>query len=180
MIAGSGFQSILNEAYLGNPAGMLTALNQFVTSTLRQTSDDSKSDNGMDMGLCCINTEDRKITYAGAKFSLLILDEKGLNEIKGDRRSVGYKQSEKSTGEFTNHTIKISQNTAYYLHSDGIVDQSGGAKGFGFGNKRFKKLLIDNHQKPFSEQKEIIVQALYEYQGNNSRRDDVTVVGFSV
>ena len=180
MIAGSGFQSILNETYLGNPAGMLTALNQFVTSTLRQTSDDSKSDNGMDMGLCCINTEDKKITYAGAKFSLLMLDEKGLNEIKGDRRSVGYKQTEKSTGEFTNHTIKISQNTAYYLHSDGIVDQSGGAKGFGFGNKRFKKLLIDNHQKPFSEQKEIIVQALYEYQGNNSRRDDVTVVGFSV
>lgn len=179
MIAGAGFESLKNKQYVDDPAGMLAALNQFVTATLRQELKDSQSDNGMDMGLCCINKKDEIITYAGAKSSLLIVDETELKEIKGDKRSVGYKLANMSF-EYTNHTIKLSRNSVYYLHTDGIVDQGGGRKGFGFGVKRLRKLLIENYQKPFSAQKGIIVQALSDYQGDNIRRDDVTVVGFSV
>ena len=92
---------------------------------------------------------------------------------------MGYKRVNKSTA-FTNHTIQISKHTAYYLHSDGIVDQAGGAKGFGYGNKRLRNLLLENYRKPFSDQKKLIIQSLADYQGTQLRRDDVTVVGFSL
>jgi signal transduction histidine kinase len=177
MITGSAFSSIINEKYLDNPAGMLTALNKFITHTLHQESQDSISDNGMDMGICSINEKEEKITYAGARFSLLMVDKDGLSELKGDRYSVGYKRTNISF-TYTNHTIKITPDTAYYLFSDGIIDQTGGPMGFGFGKKQLKKLFIKNYQKPFFEQREIIIQSLLDYQGKQSRKDDITVAGF--
>ena len=177
MIAGSGFQSILNEKYLGNPAGMLTALNQFVTHTLRQELKDSKSDNGMDMGLCCINRTDGTLTYAGAKSSLLVVDNNEIVEVKGDRQSVGYKKSDLAFA-YTNHSVTISPSASYYLLTDGFVDQGGGKKGFGFGKRRFREMLLANYQKPFGVQKEIYHKTLIDYQGDSPRRDDVTVFGF--
>lgn len=179
MIAGAGFRSIISEEYFGNPAGMLQALNQFVTQTLCQELECAKSDNGMDMGFCCIDRKGGKITYAGAKFSLLIIDQNEIREIKGNKQSLGYKQPNVEY-EFTNHSIGISSSAAYYLYSDGIVSQVGEKKKFPFGHNRFQKILRENCQKPFAEQKEILIKTFEKYQGNQKRRDDITVFGFSV
>ena len=40
--------------------------------------------------------------------------------------------------------------------------------------------LIENNHKPFEEQKEILLNKLKEYQGNDQRNDDITVIGFKV
>ncbi len=67
---------------------------------------------------------------------------------------------------------------AFYLSTDGFVDQLGGERGFSFGRKRFENLLKDNYSKPFKTQGEMLVSAFNEYKGDNERQDDVTVVGF--
>lgn len=179
MIAGAGFESILYEKQMPDPASLLNRLNKFVIRTLRQQLKDSSSNTGMDMGICFIDKIEKKIIYAGAKLSFIIVDKNGLTEIKGDKQSVGYKQSD-ITFEYINHTLDIGPNTVCYLYSDGIKDQCGGEKGFGFGKKRLERLLTENYQKPFSEQKKIIIQTVQDYQGNLSQRDDITIVGFSV
>ena len=178
MIAGAGFESIMNIKYFGDPAGMLEALNQFVTHTLRQELQDAKSDAGMDMGLCCIDRQGGKMTYAGSKFSLLIVDNGEIQEIKGDRHSIGYKQSNIEY-KYSNHSITISNSASYYLHSDGIVDQATKNKRVPFGKKRFSKILLENYQKPFFDQKETILEIFDDYRGNQEIRDDVTVFGFA-
>ena len=66
------------------------------------------------------------------------------------------------------------------MTSDGLIDQVGGYKGLMFGKKRFKTLLQDIQGHPMSEQRDHIRQALLDYQGNQARRDDVSVIGFDV
>ena len=59
-------------------------------------------------------------------------------------------------------------------------DQVGGEQRRMFGKKRFKELLLSVQDKPVSEQKEPIYQALLDYQGSERRRDDVAVFGFQI
>ena len=44
----------------------------------------------------------------------------------------------------------------------------------------FSALLLEHGQKPMAEQQGIIMQAFYDYQGKQRRRDDVSLLGFSV
>jgi len=177
MIAGSAFASIPLERYLNDPASILKLVNRFVTKTLQQAFQDAKSDNGMDMGVCCIHYSSASMTYAGAKFSLLCVTDEHVQELKGDRKSLGYKGSN-TDFTFTNHTLTLQPKAAYYLCSDGFVDQAGGPKRFGFGIRRFHTMLQTHHQQPFAEQKRTYLTALNQYQGDIPRYDDITMLGF--
>jgi serine phosphatase RsbU (regulator of sigma subunit) len=68
----------------------------------------------------------------------------------------------------------------FYLSSDGFIDQKGGEKGFSFGKKRFKQLIVDWYKDDFCEQKEIFMIKLGEYQNDYFRIDDITVFGWRV
>ncbi len=67
---------------------------------------------------------------------------------------------------------------SFYMSSDGLLDQRGGAKGFLFGKKRFKKLLMEIRQDTFEVQSDKVLKAFDDYKGDHERLDDVTVVGF--
>jgi serine phosphatase RsbU (regulator of sigma subunit) len=68
----------------------------------------------------------------------------------------------------------------FYLISDGILDQSGGNKGWGFGRKRFTNLVATLAGLPASEQLDIMESELSSYQGDRPQRDDITAVGFRI
>ncbi len=79
---------------------------------------------------------------------------------------------------FTNHEVPLTQGSAYYLFSDGLVDQVGGAKRRAFGKKRIIALLEEHLDRPLAEQRDAIMAAFTAYQGDEIRRDDVTFLGF--
>jgi len=77
--------------------------------------------------------------------------------------------------------IKIlMEKTSYYLTTDGFLDQNGGEKDFMFGKERFKKLILDNYNKPMNFQIESFEEGLNKYKGNENQRDDITVLGFRI
>ena len=49
-----------------------------------------------------------------------------------------------------------------------------------FCKKRFKALLASVDGLPFHEKKKQIAKVFWEYQGDEVRRDDVSVIGFKV
>ena len=176
-IAGSSFESMIQHEYFNDPSRFLQALNEFVQQTLQQGDQNAKSDNGMDVGVCCIDQQSNKIIFAGAKISLLIADENSLKEIRGDKHSIGY-NSLNHHYEYSNHFIKSSSTATYYMYTDGFPDQTGGKKGFSFGNKKVRELLSKNHQLSLLQQKYLIVKTMDDYQEDQPRKDDVTVFGF--
>jgi len=162
-----------------NPARVLQEVNRILKETLRQDDPHSLTNDGVDIGLCLIKPEEKLLIYAGAKISLLYCQEDELIEIKGDKQSLGYKKS-KLDFAYCNHEINLNPANVYYLFSDGFVDQNGRSNEFGFGRKRLKQAIVDNHSCDLYTQKEIFTNMLNSYMGDEAQRDDITLIGFKI
>ena len=100
-------------------------------------------------------------------------------EILGDRRSVGYRRSHEGF-QYQNHEVFAEPTTRLYLTTDGILDQAGGANGFGMGKNVFKNILMSMISTPMSEQESTFKRLLDDYRGGTSQRDDILLLGFSL
>jgi serine phosphatase RsbU (regulator of sigma subunit) len=74
--------------------------------------------------------------------------------------------------------VAITAQRTFYLASDGLFDQSGGEKGYGFGVERFKAALASARHQGVVAQRATVAAALRAYQGDYPQRDDITVLGF--
>ena len=117
------------------------------------------------------------MTFSGARFSLWRANRKGVIEIKGDRRGVGYRRYPLDTS-YTDVALPFEDSDSFYLTTDGLIDQIGGPRGRSFGKRRFQELLKKNLGTPMADQEESFRKALATYQGQQIRRDDLTVLGF--
>jgi len=179
MIASSGIRRIIRDEGCVNPSEILARLNMVVKRTLYQDSAHSDSDDGMDVGVCFLKPQEKQLIYAGARIPLLIVNEQSIDMIKGDRCSIGYRKTNPDF-EFTNHTIDLETKMKFYLYTDGIIDQTGGEKGFPFGNRRLKSMLLKYADLPMNEQKKMIMADIEAYRGKKARLDDLTMVGFMI
>jgi len=178
MIAGTVFKRVASGEHYHNPAEILRRLNIGIKTSLYQSSAAvSGADDGMDAGICFVNRRGRTLTFAGAKTPLIYINRDGLNVIKGDRQSLGYKDAETDYA-FTNHQMPIHPEMAFYLLSDGYTGQPGGPKYISLGRQRLQSLLQDVRRLPFDSQKEKLMDFFMEWKGNKDQKDDVTMVGF--
>jgi len=174
----------LDQAILETPPGdsaiLLQRCHQLVQTSLGQRKKKGESDDGMEIGLCYIAPRNKKMVFAGARFSLFMVENGQVCEIKGDKKNgLGYRGTPYNA-VFTNHDVKIDARCTYYMTSDGLIDQIGGPKRRSFGKKRLKNQLLEMESIPWNQRGESLLQALAQYQGAERRRDDVSVIGFSV
>jgi serine phosphatase RsbU (regulator of sigma subunit) len=118
------------------------------------------------------------MSFAGARFSLWRTNPDGVIEIKGDRKGIGYRRYPQGT-TYTDYTFPFDDRDSFYLTTDGLIDQIGGPRGRSFGKRRFQELLRQNRGASMRKQEESLRQALDRYQGEQIRRDDLTVLGFT-
>ncbi len=178
MIAAAGLRRVLKDEKEFDPAEILKRLNRIVKTTLQQDTEYAGSNDGLDAAVAKVDLEDMSLTYAGAKLRLALVNG-NVSFIRGDKQSIGYKDSDLDF-EYKNHKVNLDLGTSFYLYTDGFVDQLGGKKGFMLGNKRFGRLLKDVNSYPYEEQRLMLLKALEEYQGDYERQDDLTVVGFGL
>lgn len=176
MLAGSSFKRLSHSVISDNPAMILHELNIDIRSQLNQNHHNALSDDGLDMGLCYIDNAREYLTFAGAKIDLVYVENGEVVTVKSDKQSLGYKRS-KIDYQYTNHTLSL-KNQSFYLYSDGITDQIGGKNQFLYGNKRFKEFLFSIHHQPMQKQKRLIINEINRHQGEEIRRDDITLIGF--
>lgn len=179
MLASSGLKMIVDHNGHTTPAKILRGLNTMIKTSLQQDTEFARSNDGLDAAFCYVEPSKNTLTFAGSRIQLVCIDEKKTIVIKGDKESIGYKNSSLDY-MFTNHTIELKQGMCFYLFTDGFIDQVGGQKQFPLGRKKFIKLLEQIHLEPFSKQKELLLEAFYDYRGKSETRDDVTVVGFKI
>ena len=177
LIAWGLLDRMLRSADNDNPSQVLTGLHRGVQSLLGQDEQQGETDDGLEAGICFINPKQRKMIFAGARFSLWRANQKGVIEIKGDRKGLGYRRYPLET-EYTDIALSFESSDTFYLTTDGLIDQIGGPRGRSFGKRRFQELLKKNRGVPMSEQEESLRHALAAYQGQQLRRDDLTVLGF--
>ncbi|WP_375558890.1 7TM diverse intracellular signaling domain-containing protein [Bernardetia sp. OM2101] len=180
------FMSILGDSYLNQIVNLqgitkadsiLSRLHGQIRRALRQSSTENKD--GMDISICVIDLENNHVTFAGAKRPLLYIQNDTIFEIKGDKHSVGGFQT-KAENSYTSHQIDFNIPTAFYIFSDGYVDQFGGQYNRKFMIKNFKNLLLEIHKEPMVKQRQILDKRFEDWKGSNKQIDDVIVVGFQV
>jgi serine phosphatase RsbU (regulator of sigma subunit) len=180
------FMSILGDSYLNQIVNLqgitkadsiLSRLHGQIRRALRQSSTENKD--GMDISICVINLEHNHVTFAGAKRPLLYIQNDTIFEVKGDKHSVGGFHT-KAENSYTSHKIDFNIPTAFYIFSDGYVDQFGGENGRKFMIKNFKNLLLEIHKEPMVKQRQILDQKFEDWKGKHKQIDDVIVVGFQV
>ncbi len=162
-----------------SPAWVLSYFNKNMKKLLKQESKDSVSNAGFDGQVIYYNKSTNIIKTASARNEIFYIKDDELNTIKPDKHSVGYRDSN-SEYEFKDTTINIDKEMTFYISSDGYWDQIGGTKELSFGKRRLKKVLIDNYKESMADQKEILINTLYEYQDDSERLDDVTFVGLKI
>jgi len=131
----------------------------------------------MDVALVRINLETKELVFAGAKRPLVVIQDKQISEIKGDRFSIGWSLSVEK--RFHQHTINFTKGTSIYLFTDGYTDQ--------FGIKTNKKLMVRNfyqmlqeiNHKETYEQHFLLDRKFKLWRGTIPQTDDVTVAGIT-
>jgi len=177
LIASGALERAMADVPTGDVAGLLKRMNQLIQVTLGQKDKAGESDDGMELGACWVDSDQKIMTFAGARFDLFIVEDGSVSEIKGTKKGIGYCRIS-HTQEYAARAVPLFSGRRFYMTSDGLIDQVGGPKRRMFGKKRFRNLLLSFQDLPMNDQKDRIWQALIDYQGDESRRDDVAVAGF--
>ncbi len=173
MLMRAAIDKAINELGIADPAKLLYSIDSTIRSMLNDDSANASVATNADVGLVFIGNKSSELRFCGAKISLHASDGKQVLKYSGAKRALG----DRKQGEYENLDLPLSGWT-YYMTTDGYLDQAGGEKRFGFGNKRFEQLLMDNAQKPLSEQAGAFTDALDAYMGDLPQRDDITVLSF--
>ncbi|WPD21169.1 MAG: SpoIIE family protein phosphatase [Candidatus Electrothrix scaldis] len=174
MIGHTLLNKIVKEDQIIDPAQILLNLSIGVRNALQQETGDTRD--GMDVCLCRIHADRQQVTFAGARRPLYSISQQQIQEIKGDRLSIGGKPPKKRQEEFTNHDIFLAPGDTLYLSSDGFADQPNPA-GKAFGSKQLKTLLNKVSGYSLTEQEARILAELHAHQQDKPQRDDITLLG---
>jgi serine phosphatase RsbU (regulator of sigma subunit) len=175
--------NLLNQAVkeheISEPAKILNEINKGITDTLRQYEEESTVRDGMDIALCCINTDTLELQYAGAYNPIWIISDGIFQEVKADKFPIGMFVGEK-TNSFTNNSIQLKKGDQIYLYTDGYADQFGGPKGKKFKYKQLQELLLLNSHRPMPQQLTILKHVILEWKQGLEQVDDILVMGIKL
>ncbi|MFO8236328.1 MAG: two-component regulator propeller domain-containing protein [Bacteroidales bacterium] len=172
--------NITSEQKVLEPDKILYDLNKGISMTLSNTDGDSHTyiHDGMDIALCVLDEKNKQLEFAGAFRPLYLLRDNKIEEIKGDRFSVGMLEYLMDEPKIHKKTINLKDDDIIYLFTDGYADQFGGPDSKKFKYRRFRHLLLTIHQFPMNQQKEYLDKSLQEWQGSQEQVDDILIVGF--
>ncbi|NOQ23806.1 MAG: SpoIIE family protein phosphatase [Bacteroidales bacterium] len=178
MLGVSFLNEIVNRHEVTSASVILNSLRKDIKKTLGQEGKEGEAKDGMDIALCIVDLEKMKMQYAGAYNPLYLFRNNEFIEVKADRMPIGIWVKEKES--FTNNEIDLQKGDVFYIFSDGYQDQFGGEDGQKFKTKNYKKFLLDIHQKPMAEQREILDTRIDEWRGKWEQIDDIIIVGVRV
>lgn len=175
--------NLLNKAVLeqelSDAGKILDSVNKLLTQSLHQTFQESAVRDGMDISLCVINKETKRLNFAGAFNSIYIIRSNEIKELTPDKQPVGA-FIEDNIKPFTNKYLQLMENDIVYMFTDGYADQFGGEKGKKFKYKNLQHLLLEIHHKPFPEQKKITKNWINDWKGNLEQIDDILLLGYKI
>lgn len=170
-------RNITDEQGIEDPDQILKQLNNGVANTFGKSAEKARIKDGMDIALCVIDKAEAKLEFSGAFRPLYMIRNNKIEEIRGDRFSVGL-LNEGENDEISKRTIKLEKNDIFYIFSDGYADQFGGPEGKKYKYRRFRHLLLTIHKLPLDQQLTYFDRSFEDWKGEHEQVDDVLILGF--
>ena len=180
IMAHRGLNKIVLEKGILHPPDLLFELHKEIYSAFRQKGESDGND-GMEIGICLINSELNTLTFSSANLPLYHVAEGQMQKLKGNRLSVGSEGIDISgTNPFTYTQIEYLQTDIFYMFSDGFADQFGGPANKKFLSANLQKYLLEISPFPLAVQKEKLEKKLADWKGNQNQTDDILGIGFKI
>ena len=178
MVGNTLLHEIVNIKHVFKPDVILTMLHTGIRLALNQSSEDSDSEDGMDMSLCTVDAKLHRFQFAGAKNNLYVVQGDKLKILKANYYSIGGRQLRPDMQiEFTCYDFMYDDNTSIYMFSDGYLDQFGGDNNEKFNTQRFREMILNNRNLPMEKQKDVLAKTMDKWKGNRQQIDDFLVLG---
>ncbi|TGD95651.1 HAMP domain-containing protein [Methylobacterium nonmethylotrophicum] len=188
LIVATALDRILHDQGLRRPDAILAALDGVVRARLRQetkgqdgpgpgTGGSAGSDDGFDCGVCILDRATRSLHFAGAGLALTVVTETEVTRIKGRRHGLGYRRTGREEA-LAATILPLSDGQTFFLMTDGVSDQMGGASRRLLGHKGVAAILDRHRDLPLDGQVAALEAALAAHRGPEPRRDDMTLVAF--
>ncbi|AWN54892.1 serine/threonine protein phosphatase [Methylobacterium sp. 17Sr1-1] len=178
LIVATALDRILHDQGLRRPDEILAALDGVVRARLRQeTSAPDGSDDGLDCGICVVDRATGVLHFAGAGLALTVLADNGTTRIKGRRHGLGYRRTGREE-PIAAVEIPLRDRPTFFLMTDGVSDQMGGASRRLLGHRGVAEILGRHQDMPLAGQVAALEAALAVHRGAEPRRDDMALVAF--
>ena len=179
LLALSSLSQALEKIGPRDPSALLAAVNRNVKGLLSQIVGDGdapKSNDGLDAAFFWFDASSRTLLFAGARVAMHVLrpDAEKLDTVAGDRMGVGYVDS-LADYAWKLHTIDVPHGSLLFVSTDGLTDQIGGPRKIAFGKRRAADLILAQREHAPVPICETVLNAFADWQGSQSRRDDVTL-----
>jgi serine phosphatase RsbU (regulator of sigma subunit) len=180
LLASTSLEQIYGHHREPAPAEALMQLDHAVRKGLNQDKPGASSDDGCDGAILQVDPTTQKIYFAGCRIDLYSAEfDATVVRTGAERFSMGYPDDVFQKPK--QHEMDWQDNTLYVMSSDGLLDQVGrNEKGVlrSFGHQNLMKVLAQNASKGCTATINAVSDSLKEWQGADTRRDDVTVIAF--
>jgi serine phosphatase RsbU (regulator of sigma subunit)/Tfp pilus assembly protein PilF len=197
MLGVSFLNEIVHKEHVTTASQVLNYLRDSVIAALKQHGESSEQKDGMDMGLCVIDSKTLQMQYSGGYNPCWVIPnsehtgsriispktdentstENPVIQLKPDKMPIAI---HKHMEPYANHVLQLYPGDRVYLMSDGFQDQFGGISGKKFMVKNLRELVVANANLPMSEQQSALDNALENWMGCTEQVDDITIMGVKV
>jgi PAS domain S-box-containing protein len=167
----------VNEKEIDEPDMILTFLRAGlrVAFSADESINGSDIEDGMDLGLCVWDIDEKIISFAGANSNMYLIHDGALEVIKGEK--TGVSASDFDMRNYKALEVEILEGDTVYLSSDGYPDQFGGDRMKKYSQRRFQEFITQISVLPISTQQEEMDKELLEWMGDYDQLDDICVMG---
>jgi PAS domain S-box-containing protein len=149
-----------------------------IDANMRETlkNNNSQIDHGMEIAVCLFDKKRKVAEFCGAKRSLYMTCEGNIHEYKAVRTDIGGNFDK----VFKKQLIPFTNESTFYLFSDGITDQIGGPNQKRFMKKNLLNLIALNCNHSLKDQKKIFEHAFSTWTRGMPQTDDMTMIGLKL
>ena len=184
LIASSTLSQSLQQHGPQDPARLLSQVSRGIKTMLGQVARDAErgshaSDDGMDAAFLWFDTATRRLTFAGARLPLFLLDpqQPAVMTLDGERMGAGYVDTPLDY-QWSNRSLDVPPGSLLFLATDGLTDQIGGPKEIAYGKRRLREQLLAGRNGCTLHLAQALLDDLAAWQGLQPRRDDLTFLTF--
>jgi tetratricopeptide (TPR) repeat protein len=197
MLGVSFLNEIVHKENVTTANEILNSLRDSIIGALKQTGEGNEQKDGMDIGLCVLNTQSLQIQFAGGYNPCWIVpnslypqqrvidaitdekasDDSDIIQIKPNKMPIAIHKHMES---FTNSVLQLYHGDQVYILSDGYQDQFGGPNKKKFMVKNLRELIVSNSHLPMAKQCEALENSFEEWKGGCEQVDDVTILSIRV
>ncbi len=170
LLAFKSVSSALEQGYI-EPAELLSTVNSSLHADFNSSTYSALKD-GMDIGICLINPEEKTITYSNAKSYIYVLRNDGVERLNSERQSIG----DVSNHPFKSWTTSYQTGDVLLLTSDGYTDQFGGPNNKKFGRRQFEEMILEHKGLRHQSLVRVIQERLVAWKGLAEQTDDICVL----